>query len=72
MITSHKLCKTKKISQAGSYKVLIALCVVKQKYEKKFKRKNAKVTKRALAFKGYTSSCNVDNTVNSFNFEQQF
>ena len=64
MKITHKLSRTQKISQVGSNNSLY--CEIK----KKLNKKKAKITKPALAFKGYTSSSNVK-ILNFFNLELQ-
>ena len=64
--TSHKLSKTirqaEKVSQVGSNSFLYSDT---KKVKMFWKKKNAKITKRAHAFKGYASSYNVE-ILNSF------
>ena len=70
--TSHKLFKTvrqgKKVVSGKNF--LSPLYSKITKCEKCFNEKNAKITKRSHAYKGYTSTYNVEN-LNSFNPELQ-
>ena len=58
--TSHKLSNTLRQAKRLA-RMLLALYIVKRKNVKIFwTKKNAKIIKQSLAYKGYTSSYNVD------------